>query len=647
MPDITYTLDDGFGTADAKIKLRWQPMSPQGVSGRLIVAGPPRQIVSTVGVQTTVNNIAATTWKISNLGAIANHQPVSIDVPEGGGDVTNLIKAAIGIPPNAPVTTVATAAAAAAQAAIDGLDIVTKTDADNSYAPRWQPNTAYAINDPVFLPNGTTGKRTAAGTSRATFDATELAAWTVASGGGTTTVDGLTDATTVGKAVVKASNAAAARSAIDAATPGQITTAINNLINAAPGALDTLDELAQALGDDPNFAATVTGSIAAKYTKPGGGIPSADLASAVQTLLALVPDTDLRRRFSSRLQRNTPQHQVAYWDKANTAAAVAPNFDVGGIVPSLFDNAAAGAALRVLNGFLTFAPTAAGGAAGYLSGDAGALITGGGLRWKWNKTGRTTDGGSICITLTKTKMTALAAPFPDAALHLVITPSAAQIQYITGGSTPTFGNIGPDVVFASALAQDNFTEHEVQFFRSGNGIRIHMPDGQVMSYTHAALADNIGSSFYIECYANAGNTDAIANIADAWVITGGVKAPSQQFLTRKTFDQLAAWEPVIKGMFPSARAVGQASIPMYITTNRVVGAVAYFLGTADGSGSMTVELRDNGVTIAGTSVTIAAGQTQGVATGPFTFITGHKITIHITAVGGSPGIGIDAQMIRP
>ena len=44
---------------------------------------------------------------------------------------------------------------------------------------------------------------------------------------------------------------------------GQITTAINNLIDAAPASLDTLNELAAALNDDANFATTVTASIAA------------------------------------------------------------------------------------------------------------------------------------------------------------------------------------------------------------------------------------------------------------------------------------------------------------------------------------------------------------------------------------------------
>jgi hypothetical protein len=53
------------------------------------------------------------------------------------------------------------------------------------------------------------------------------------------------------------------------ATQTYVTTQINNLINGAPGALNTLDELAAALGDDANFATTVTNSIAGKVSKSG------------------------------------------------------------------------------------------------------------------------------------------------------------------------------------------------------------------------------------------------------------------------------------------------------------------------------------------------------------------------------------------
>jgi len=45
-----------------------------------------------------------------------------------------------------------------------------------------------------------------------------------------------------------------------------ITTAVNNLIDAAPGTLDTLNEIAAALNDDPSFATTITNLINANET---------------------------------------------------------------------------------------------------------------------------------------------------------------------------------------------------------------------------------------------------------------------------------------------------------------------------------------------------------------------------------------------
>ena len=48
------------------------------------------------------------------------------------------------------------------------------------------------------------------------------------------------------------------------ATEAYVTTQVNNLVDAAPGALDTLNELAAALGDDANFSTTITNSLATK-----------------------------------------------------------------------------------------------------------------------------------------------------------------------------------------------------------------------------------------------------------------------------------------------------------------------------------------------------------------------------------------------
>jgi hypothetical protein len=63
---------------------------------------------------------------------------------------------------------------------------------------------------------------------------------------------------------------------------------IADVINSAPQALDTLGELAAALGDDPNFATTVTNMISQKLDKAGGTI-SGDLnVTGTMTAASLV-----------------------------------------------------------------------------------------------------------------------------------------------------------------------------------------------------------------------------------------------------------------------------------------------------------------------------------------------------------------------
>lgn len=62
------------------------------------------------------------------------------------------------------------------------------------------------------------------------------------------------------------------------ATQGYVSTAISNLVDTAPSTLDTLNELAAALGDDANFSTTVTNSIATKWTQDNTKISNWDTA---------------------------------------------------------------------------------------------------------------------------------------------------------------------------------------------------------------------------------------------------------------------------------------------------------------------------------------------------------------------------------
>jgi hypothetical protein len=70
------------------------------------------------------------------------------------------------------------------------------------------------------------------------------------------------------------------------ATQSYVTTQVNNVIDSAPGALDTLNELAAALGDDANFSTTVTNSIATK-------LATSDFTSTANTWIATKDTADL------------------------------------------------------------------------------------------------------------------------------------------------------------------------------------------------------------------------------------------------------------------------------------------------------------------------------------------------------------------
>ncbi|MCD9020511.1 hypothetical protein [Cohnella silvisoli] len=94
---------------------------------------------------------------------------------------------------------------------------------------------------------------------------------------------GATSAATPNKPIQRDANGrakvAAPTASDDIATKGTIDAAIAALVNGSPVALDTLNELAAALGNDSNFATTITNALAAK----------APLASPTFTGIAAAP----------------------------------------------------------------------------------------------------------------------------------------------------------------------------------------------------------------------------------------------------------------------------------------------------------------------------------------------------------------------
>ena len=81
--------------------------------------------------------------------------------------------------------------------------------------------------------------------------------------------DAVTDAKIADVALTTAT-ASASDNSTKAASTAYVTTAIANLVDSAPSTLNTLNELAAALGDDANYATTTTNAIAAKLPLAGG-----------------------------------------------------------------------------------------------------------------------------------------------------------------------------------------------------------------------------------------------------------------------------------------------------------------------------------------------------------------------------------------
>lgn len=78
----------------------------------------------------------------------------------------------------------------------------------------------------------------------------------------------------------------------DAASKGYVDTAVANVIDSAPAALDTLNELAAALNDDANFASTVTTALATKLNLSGGTMTGDITLGANKITSTATPATD-------------------------------------------------------------------------------------------------------------------------------------------------------------------------------------------------------------------------------------------------------------------------------------------------------------------------------------------------------------------
>ena len=82
----------------------------------------------------------------------------------------------------------------------------------------------------------------------------------------------------------KAPTAAVGNNTTQLATTAFVQIAIATLVDSSPGALDTLNELAKALGNDPNFATTMTNALAGKMDKSANGTDITDITAFLNNL---------------------------------------------------------------------------------------------------------------------------------------------------------------------------------------------------------------------------------------------------------------------------------------------------------------------------------------------------------------------------
>lgn len=203
------------------------------------------------------------------------------------------------------------------------------------------------------------------------------------------------------------------RATTPAGVKAAIAQAIADLIASAPGALDTLDELAAALGDDANFAATITAALAGKQPLDADLTAIAALTTTTygRALLALADLAALKAVIgpTGTPSASTYLRGDGSWSTPAGGGAVATDtiFDAKGDIP-VGTGADTAAKLAVgSNGQILRAASAAStgvewGAAPTVVAPLAANLTGYGLPGRvlvWGGSSATTQGYVYCLPI--------------------------------------------------------------------------------------------------------------------------------------------------------------------------------------------------------------------------------------------------------
>ena len=176
--------------------------------------------------------------------------------------------------------------------------------------------------------------------SGGTVDNTVIGSGTPAAGT-FTTIAGTLASTVTG------TTAAASDNSTKVATTAYVTTALANLVDSAPGTLNTLNELAAALGDDANFATTVTNSIA---TKANSNAPSFTGNVTFDSTTLTVDATNNRvgigtatpQRLLTLFENDQPVFQITNNTSGGQSTRGLIQYIANGTTTAVFDNQGSG-----------------------------------------------------------------------------------------------------------------------------------------------------------------------------------------------------------------------------------------------------------------------------------------------------------------
>ena len=210
-----------------------------------------------------------------------------------------------------------------------------------------------------------------------------------------------------------------------------------------------------------------------------------------------------------------------------------------------------------------------------------------------------------------------------------LTVSSSQVQVFTGTSTQTL--VLPTT---SVAAGQSFTV-------------INQSTGAVaVQSSNTASLVSVAAGSWAIVYALVATPTTPAHWGVDSTLNGPLGTPVSGVLSN-CVGQVADMS-IVCAAAGTVRATGVNDFPFGVQVQRPITltSVTYRAATADASGSMSVELRKNGTTLAGSGATIAYGSqiTGGSATGTWSLTTGDILTVYITAVGTTPGKGCVADI---